>query len=134
MSFDTTEERLQELFAAYGEVVSVNAITDRANGRPRGGQFTCGDGRRIEEEVAFDDEAHRISTWQRVSRPRLLLRAVDLLALRIDGHRIALQGEGVAVPADEGGPLARGQSTQDVVQAQDLRVGAGDDLQGLLFG
>ena len=39
MGFDTTEERLQELFAAYGEVVSVNVITDRATGRPRGFAF-----------------------------------------------------------------------------------------------
>jgi cold-inducible RNA-binding protein len=39
MSFDTTEERLQELFAAYGQVVSVNVITDRATGRPRGFAF-----------------------------------------------------------------------------------------------
>src|SRR5690606_21174732 len=39
MSFDTTDERLQELFAAYGQVVSVNVITDRATGRPRGFAF-----------------------------------------------------------------------------------------------
>ena len=39
MSFNTTQERLQELFAAYGEVTSVNVITDRASGRPRGFAF-----------------------------------------------------------------------------------------------
>ena len=39
MSFDTTEERLQELFGAHGQVVSVNVITDRATGRPRGFAF-----------------------------------------------------------------------------------------------
>ena len=39
MSFNTTEERLQEVFAQYGEVVSVNLITDRATGRPRGFAF-----------------------------------------------------------------------------------------------
>ncbi len=39
MSFDTTEERLQELFGQYGQVVSVNVITDRATGRPRGFAF-----------------------------------------------------------------------------------------------
>ncbi len=38
-SFDVTEEQLRELFAAYGEVDSVNVITDRDTGRPRGFAF-----------------------------------------------------------------------------------------------
>ena len=36
MSYDTTEDRLRELFAAHGEVTSVNVITDRYSGRPKG--------------------------------------------------------------------------------------------------
>jgi cold-inducible RNA-binding protein len=39
MSFDTTRDRLQELFEAHGEVTSVNLITDRDTGRPRGFAF-----------------------------------------------------------------------------------------------
>jgi RNA recognition motif-containing protein len=39
MSFDTNEDRLRELFAAHGEVSSVNIITDRYTGRPRGFAF-----------------------------------------------------------------------------------------------
>ena len=39
MSFDTTEDKLRELFAAHGEVVSVSVITDRYTGRPRGFAF-----------------------------------------------------------------------------------------------
>ena len=39
MSFDTTQDRLQELFEAYGEVTSVNIITDRNTGRSRGFAF-----------------------------------------------------------------------------------------------
>jgi RNA recognition motif-containing protein len=39
LSYDTTQERLQELFAAHGEVTSVNVITDRYTGRPRGFAF-----------------------------------------------------------------------------------------------
>lgn len=39
MSFDTTEDKLRELFAAHGEVVSVNVIADRYTGRPRGFAF-----------------------------------------------------------------------------------------------
>lgn len=39
MSYSTTQERLEELFEDYGEVTSVNVITDRATGRPRGFAF-----------------------------------------------------------------------------------------------
>jgi len=39
MSYDTTEDRLRELFAAHGEVTSVNVIMDRYSGRPKGFAF-----------------------------------------------------------------------------------------------
>jgi len=39
MSYDTTEEKLRELFGAHGEVTSVNVVTDRYTGRPRGFAF-----------------------------------------------------------------------------------------------
>jgi RNA recognition motif-containing protein len=39
MSFDTTEDALRALFAGVGEVESVNIITDRMSGRPRGFGF-----------------------------------------------------------------------------------------------
>ena len=39
MSYDTTQERLLELFQAHGQVTSVNVITDRDTGRPRGFAF-----------------------------------------------------------------------------------------------
>ncbi|MCK5618278.1 MAG: RNA-binding protein [Candidatus Krumholzibacteria bacterium] len=38
-SYDVTEEQLRGLFATYGEVDSVNVITDRDTGRPRGFAF-----------------------------------------------------------------------------------------------
>ena len=38
-SFDVTEQQLRDLFATYGEVSSVNVITDRDTGRPRGFAF-----------------------------------------------------------------------------------------------
>ena len=39
LSYDTTQDRLQELFEEHGEVTSVNIITDRGTGRSRGFGF-----------------------------------------------------------------------------------------------
>ena len=48
LSYDTTEDRLRELFGAHGEVTSVNVVTDRYTGRPRGFAFV---------EMATDEAA-----------------------------------------------------------------------------
>jgi RNA recognition motif-containing protein len=48
MSFDTTEATLRQAFEAHGEVTSVNIITDRYSGRPRGFAFV---------EMATDEAA-----------------------------------------------------------------------------
>jgi cold-inducible RNA-binding protein len=39
LSYDTTQDQLQTLFEAHGEVSSVNVITDRGTGRSRGFAF-----------------------------------------------------------------------------------------------
>lgn len=39
LPFTATEDEVQELFAAYGNVDSVRLITDRETGRPRGFGF-----------------------------------------------------------------------------------------------
>jgi RNA recognition motif-containing protein len=39
LSFNTTENDLQDAFAAYGTVVEANLMMDRATGRPRGFGF-----------------------------------------------------------------------------------------------
>jgi RNA recognition motif-containing protein len=39
LSFNTTENDLQDAFAAHGVVVEANLITDRVSGRPRGFAF-----------------------------------------------------------------------------------------------
>ena len=39
LSYSTDAESLQQLFSAFGEVVSANIITDRETGRPRGFAF-----------------------------------------------------------------------------------------------
>lgn len=48
LSFHTTEETLRTLFAEYGQVESVNLITDRYTGRSRGFAFV---------EMPTDEEA-----------------------------------------------------------------------------
>lgn len=48
LSYDTTEDSLRLAFATHGEVESVNVVTDRATGRPRGFAFV---------EMAVDPEA-----------------------------------------------------------------------------
>ena len=39
LSFDTTENDLQDAFAAHGTVTEANLMMDRATGRPRGFAF-----------------------------------------------------------------------------------------------
>ena len=39
LSYSTTEDTLRTLFAEYGEIESVNLITDRDTGRPKGFAF-----------------------------------------------------------------------------------------------
>jgi cold-inducible RNA-binding protein len=39
LSYDTTEDTLRTLFAEYGAIESVNVITDRGTGRPKGFAF-----------------------------------------------------------------------------------------------
>jgi len=39
LSYDVTEEELQQEFTAYGEVTSVSILTDKFSGRPKGFAF-----------------------------------------------------------------------------------------------
>src|SRR5439155_2604294 len=39
LSFNTTQEQLQELFAAHGNVIEADIIMDKFSGRPRGFGF-----------------------------------------------------------------------------------------------
>ena len=39
LSFNTTENQLQDLFAAHGNVIEVDLIMDKFSGRPRGFAF-----------------------------------------------------------------------------------------------
>jgi RNA recognition motif-containing protein len=49
LSYNTSQERLQELFEEFGEVISANVITDRETGRSRGFGFV---------EMENEDEAN----------------------------------------------------------------------------
>ncbi len=50
MSYETTEEDLRQAFEQYGEVSSVNIITDKYTGDPRGFAFV---------EMPSDDDANK---------------------------------------------------------------------------
>lgn len=50
LSFHTTEDQLQQLFASYGQIDSVKLVTDRDTGRSRGFAFV---------EVADDAAAQK---------------------------------------------------------------------------
>ncbi len=50
LPFSSTEEELKELFSRHGTVESVNVITDRETGRPRGFAFV-----EMEEASAAQD-------------------------------------------------------------------------------
>ncbi len=53
MSFNTTEGELRSIFEPYGEITSINIVTDRDTGRPRGFAFV---------ELADDGEAAKAIT------------------------------------------------------------------------
>ena len=52
LSFNATEEELQEAFSQYGEVTSINIIKDRETGRSRGFAFVeMPDGEQAKEAI-----------------------------------------------------------------------------------
>ncbi len=53
LSFNTTEDQLRQAFESFGEVSSVNIITDKFSGKPRGFAFV---------EMSSQDEANAAIT------------------------------------------------------------------------
>src|SRR5499433_3885189 len=53
LSFNTTENDLQDAFAAHGTVIEANLMMDRASGRPRGFAFVT---------MGTDEEAQKALT------------------------------------------------------------------------
>ena len=50
LNYNTGDDRLREVFGAYGEVADVHIVMDRDTGRPRGCAFV---------EMAVDEEADK---------------------------------------------------------------------------
>ena len=73
LSFDATEEDIRQAFAQYGEVTSVNIITNRETGRSRGFAFVempdGGEAKAAIENVNLTDIAGRRVTVNE-ARPR----------------------------------------------------------------
>src|SRR5437763_12770044 len=83
LSFNTTENDLQDAFAAHGTVVEANLMTDRVSGRPRGFGFVT------------------------MSTPEEAEAAISALnGKEIDGRALTVN---VAKPREERGGGGRGQ-------------------------
>ena len=71
LSYDTTEDALRTLFAEYGEIESVNLITDRYTGRSRGFAFV---------EMVTEEEAQK-------AKDALNGKSVDERDLKVDNAK-----------------------------------------------
>ncbi|HUX13670.1 MAG TPA: RNA-binding protein [Spirochaetia bacterium] len=77
LSYNTESDSLHQLFSQYGEIVSVNVITDRDTGRPRGFGFVemaSADAARAAisalDGTELDGRKLRVNEAQERSRPR----------------------------------------------------------------
>jgi RNA recognition motif-containing protein len=73
LSFDSTENDLQDMFAAFGPVNEVNLITDRATGRSRGFAFVTmatEEGAKAAIEGSANKELHGRKLAVNEARPR----------------------------------------------------------------
>jgi RNA recognition motif-containing protein len=71
LSYDTTEDTLRTLFSEFGDIESVNVITDRYTGRPRGFAFV----EMVTEEAAQE------------ARSALNGRMVDQREIKVDNAK-----------------------------------------------
>ena len=92
LSFDTTENDLQDLFAQYGPVSEVNLITDRMSGRSRGFAFV---------EMANDDEA---------AKAMAALNGKEFGGRALKVNEAAPKGDRPSGPRGPGGPRGSGGS------------------------
>ncbi len=70
LPFSATEDEVEELFAPFGEVISVKLITDRDTGRARGFGFVEVEDAALEEAVAQLDGSDMGGRQLKVSEAR----------------------------------------------------------------
>ena len=70
LPFSATEEEVEELFAPFGEVLSIKLITDRDTGRPRGFGFVEVEDAALEEAVSKLDGSDMGGRQLKVSEAR----------------------------------------------------------------
>lgn len=73
LSFDSTENDLQDMFAAFGPITEVNLITDRTTGRSRGFAFVTMatvEGAKAAMAGAADKDLHGRKLAVSEARPR----------------------------------------------------------------
>jgi len=85
LSYGTTQETLEKTFGQHGEVVSVNLITDRQTGRPKGFAF-------VEMKSAEEGEAAKAA----------------LNGVEVDGRAINVDNAREQEPRRQGGFGGRG--------------------------
>ncbi len=76
LSYNTTSESLQELFAEYGEVTSANVINDRETGRSRGFGF-----------VEMPDEAQGKKSIEELNETEFEGKAINVSVARAKTER-----------------------------------------------
>lgn len=96
LSYDTTEAGLRELFEEVGPVASVNLITDRETGRPRGFAFV---------EMESDEGAK--SAIEELNNRQLDGRTITVAEARPPRERSSFGG---GERRDRGAPRRGGQS------------------------
>jgi len=65
--------------------------------------------------------------------PVVVLLGEKASSFAVNSHGIAVEVKGVPVPADEGRPFVSFQCAEEAVYAQDLRISAGYQIDGVLF-
>ena len=83
LSYDATENDIQQAFAAFGEVAEVNIIADRETGRPRGFAF-----------VEMPDAAQAKEAIEKVNLTEIAGRSVSVNEARPKKDRPPRSGGG----------------------------------------
>ncbi len=92
LSYDATEEDIRQAFAEFGEVASVNIISDRETGRPRGFAF-----------VEMPDAAQAQEAIEKINLTEIAGRSVSVNEARPKKDRPPRSGGGGGGRGGRGG-------------------------------